>query len=276
MSKSLESQVWKSALSSELKPIAAVMADMGNDDGLGIYPSVAYLAWLLGRSERFIQSGLKKLCKLGVLDRVSNAAGGRGLTPRYRLSGDSLPERPTWSDSRKGEICAPFSKGAIYDQKGANGSEKGAQFAPDPSEKDSLQDTSGKSRAIPREKPLQAEADKTRKHPKIPAPLDLLTIFPDLRELIPGFNLDAHVKKWCHYYRSQPRNKLRTLDEWSESFQYWMADKIPNENGNGAVHEQSRFESASERNVRYIRESLAEEDNYQDPSLLLATGTKPR
>lgn len=117
---------------------------------------------------------------------------------------------------------------------------------------------------------------------KVETPSDLLTIFPDLRILLPGFNLEAHVKKWCHYYRSVPKNKLRTLDEWFESFQYWMADKTPNGNGATNGKQQSQFESSSERNVRNIRESLARfatdgsDDNHQDPALLLTAGVKSR
>lgn len=135
MSKSLESQVWQSALDPELKPVAAVMADMGNNDGLGIYPSIEYIAWLLSRSERSIQTAIKKLVKLGVLDRVAFAKGGRGLTPRYKLDASKLPERPSWADVRKGATVAPFvagEKGETNDVKGAEFSEKGANSAPDP------------------------------------------------------------------------------------------------------------------------------------------------
>ncbi len=67
MSKAIEFQVWRSALDCELKPLAAVMADMGNDDGLGIYPSVGYLAWLIGRSERAVQYQLQRLVDMGRL-----------------------------------------------------------------------------------------------------------------------------------------------------------------------------------------------------------------
>lgn len=136
MSKSLENQVWHSALDAELKPVAAVMADMGNDDGYGIYPSVAYIAWLLSRSERSIQTALKKLVQLGILDRVANAKGGRGLKPRYQLNADALPERPKWRSERKGAESAPFTvapKGCNEQQERVQStSQKGENPAPDP------------------------------------------------------------------------------------------------------------------------------------------------
>lgn len=66
---------------------------------------------------------------------------------------------------------------------------------------------------------------------RIPCPFDLLEIFPDLSEILPHPDLETHVKKWCHYQRSQPRNKLRTAEEWNQSFQYWMADKPVDGNG---------------------------------------------
>lgn len=138
LSKNLESQVWRSALKGELKPIAAVMADMGNDDGRGIYPSVAYLAWLLSTSERAIQNKLKELNSIGIVRRVTNKEGGRGLVPRYRLYANKLPKRISWQELRKGEHSAPFSespeiKGEEIDAKRVqNSTVKGAEFAPDP------------------------------------------------------------------------------------------------------------------------------------------------
>lgn len=138
MSKNLESQVWRSALKGELKPVAAVMADMGNDDGRGIYPSVAYLAWLLSTSERAIQLKLKKLDELGIVRRVANRQGGRGLVPRYRLYANKLPKRISWQEFRKGAISAPFDeaaeiKGEKTDTKRVQlSTQKGEESAPDP------------------------------------------------------------------------------------------------------------------------------------------------
>lgn len=99
MSKAIESQVWKSALSGELKPIAAVMADMGNDDGEGIYPSVGKLAWLLGVTERAVRYQLAKLKELGIVED-SGVGGGRTTTQR-RLLIENLPTRPPWKTKKE-------------------------------------------------------------------------------------------------------------------------------------------------------------------------------
>ena len=45
----LAGKVWQSNLHPDLKPLAAALADIGNDDGTSIYQSVEYMAWLLGR-----------------------------------------------------------------------------------------------------------------------------------------------------------------------------------------------------------------------------------
>jgi len=85
MSSDLVGKVWRSDLAKELKPLAVCLADRGNDDGEGIYPSVSYLEWLLGWSERTVRSGMAALRAMGVLVAVQNEKGGRGKIPTYRL-----------------------------------------------------------------------------------------------------------------------------------------------------------------------------------------------
>ena len=72
--------VWQSNLPRRLKPVAAALADIANDDGTSIEPSIAYVAWLLGDSgdegaldpsapvpgERAIQSAIAELRALGL------------------------------------------------------------------------------------------------------------------------------------------------------------------------------------------------------------------
>ncbi|MGH9561986.1 MAG: helix-turn-helix domain-containing protein [Terracidiphilus sp.] len=67
MSGLLAGKVWLSNLRPQLKPLAATLADIANDDGTSIYPSVAYIAWRLGSSERSVQRGLSDLISLGAL-----------------------------------------------------------------------------------------------------------------------------------------------------------------------------------------------------------------
>jgi hypothetical protein len=105
MSGFLAGKVWQSALHPDLKPLAAALADIGNDDGTSIYPSVAYMAWLLGRSTRSVQDNLRKLRAQNVLKVVTDTKGGRLRTTEYRLVESALPTREEW---RKHAITAGF------------------------------------------------------------------------------------------------------------------------------------------------------------------------
>lgn len=111
MSGLLAGKIWQSGLDPHLKPLAAALADIANDDGTSIYPSVAYVAWLLGRSERSVQTGLAELRKSCVLKVVAYRYGGRGNTTEYRLIEDNLPKRASWKQYRaqKGAAFAPFA-----------------------------------------------------------------------------------------------------------------------------------------------------------------------
>jgi hypothetical protein len=93
----LAGKVWQSDLHPDLKPLAAALADIGNDDGTSIYPSVEYMAWLLGRSTRSVQGNLSKLRSIGVLVIVSGGKGGRRKTTEYRLVESALPTREKWA-----------------------------------------------------------------------------------------------------------------------------------------------------------------------------------
>jgi hypothetical protein len=108
----LAGKVWQSALAPHLKPLAAALADIANDDGTSIYPSVAYMAWLLGRSERAIQNGLSDLRAQRILRVEGRGCGGKGHPTEYRLIESALPKRPPWKEHRqqKGETVAPFDQ----------------------------------------------------------------------------------------------------------------------------------------------------------------------
>ena len=130
MSGLLAGKVWLSNLDCELKPLAATLADIADDDGTHIFPSVAYVAWRLGRSDRSVQLGLAALVRISVLELVGHHSGGRGLTREYRLIEANLPSRPPWKSPRKGESASPFlkvssaAKGEIGTAKGCNPQQK--------------------------------------------------------------------------------------------------------------------------------------------------------
>ena len=114
MSKELESKVWASGLAGHLKPIAALLADIADDDGSSIFPSIARIAWSIGShdcdekapNERTVQRFMKELVDLGVLVFVGwrrnkkpvpggaiRKPAGPGATMEYWLDERALPER---------------------------------------------------------------------------------------------------------------------------------------------------------------------------------------
>jgi len=97
----LAGKVWHSNLDADLKPLAATLADIGDDDGLNIYPSVAYVAWRLGCGESTVRRGLSRLRDMGVLAIVSGGKGGRSNPTDYRLVEEKLPARETWKEYRE-------------------------------------------------------------------------------------------------------------------------------------------------------------------------------
>lgn len=124
MSDYLSGRVWQSGLDGDLKPLAAALANCGSDDGTSIYPSIAYLAWKLSRSERAVQYGMEKLKSLGIITVLKNGKGGRSKVPDYRLVEDALPVRPKWVAPQIGR-----EKGAIYDIKGCKLEQERVQVA---------------------------------------------------------------------------------------------------------------------------------------------------
>lgn len=113
MSGLLAGKIWQSALDPKLKPIAAALADIADHDGSHIFPSVAYIAWLLGddpeppkqgeapRMERTIQRGLQTLKRMGVLVEVNRrraafSKSNSAIVPEYQMVEAALPQRKAW------------------------------------------------------------------------------------------------------------------------------------------------------------------------------------
>ncbi len=129
MSGLLAGKVWQSALDPELKPLAAALADIARNDGSKIYPSVAYVCWLLGRSERGVQAGLAKLREAQIISIVRQG-GGRGNATEYCMNVEALPTRVPWGETRaeqNGAADAPFE-----DKPRNLRHERVKQAAPDP------------------------------------------------------------------------------------------------------------------------------------------------
>jgi hypothetical protein len=103
MSGLLAGKVWRSGLAAVLKPLAACLADEGNNQGHNIYPSIGYLAWKLGISSRSVQRRMTELRKLGVICEVSKKRFGRISVPNYFFDVSKLPHRKSWSETRQGD-----------------------------------------------------------------------------------------------------------------------------------------------------------------------------
>jgi biotin operon repressor len=103
MSGLVAGKVWRSGLPAVLKPLAACLADEGNNQGQNIYPSISYLAWKLGISSRSVQRRMAELRQLGVICEVSKKRFGRISIPNYYFDVSKLPHRKSWSETRQGD-----------------------------------------------------------------------------------------------------------------------------------------------------------------------------
>ena len=90
MSGRVVSAVFGSILPAWLKPYASALASFAADDGSHVYPSVATLARLVGRSERSAQRALHELRARGVIKREHGP--GHHRAPRYHFRAIALPQ----------------------------------------------------------------------------------------------------------------------------------------------------------------------------------------
>lgn len=99
-----------------------------------------------------------------------------------------------------------------------------------------------------------------------------------------GYSSDECKRCWEWQFSQRWRDTPVNWMTVKRDIGSWKAKGESLQNGNGATSgkQQSQFETASERNVRNIRESLARfapdsgDDNHQDPALLLTASVKPR
>lgn len=99
MSGLLAGKVWLSALPSHLKPLAATLADIANDDGTSIYPTLEYVAWRLGAGVRTVSRNIGELVDMKVLTEITPAHHHR--PPEYHLDESKLPKRESWGANKK-------------------------------------------------------------------------------------------------------------------------------------------------------------------------------
>jgi hypothetical protein len=94
MSIRLMSAVWELELPHPEMLVALALADHGDDDGAGIFPSQGRIAWKSGYSSRRVRTILHKLETLGLIVKVSEAVGHRGT--EYRMVVSAVPHKPPY------------------------------------------------------------------------------------------------------------------------------------------------------------------------------------
>lgn len=109
MSIVLLNAVWNSDLERELRLLALALADIADDDGFSIYPSVARMCWKTKCSERQVRNALRSLETMEILEQVEPA---RQHTPAsYRFHVEKLPTRLPFHMTLRGAENAPLSQG---------------------------------------------------------------------------------------------------------------------------------------------------------------------
>lgn len=177
----------------------------------------------------------------------------------------------------------------------ANSRKLGIPISSDPSE--ITTETTSDITTLTREPPRQPGSDDEHdaKAPKYsiaemehPPPAVMAAIRDEISSKYSDIPFDKfYVKWWRKNFRlggvGRKAGDKATVRQYAVSIDgYFETVSEGWTNGNGSNGKQSNFESASERSVRYIRESLAldlsdngEGDNHQDSALLLTTSTKP-
>jgi len=89
MSGRLVSAVFDSALPAWLKPYAAAFASFALDDGTRVYPSIARIARMVGRSARSTQTAATELRQRGIL--LVDVQHARDRATRYVFNAAALP-----------------------------------------------------------------------------------------------------------------------------------------------------------------------------------------
>jgi hypothetical protein len=91
MSKHVESLVWEVAFpTSTQKLLMLRVADYADDDGQGVYPSIAEVARQTGASERQVQYAIRSLETCGLLERVQDGGTKDRRTNVWRVNVDLL------------------------------------------------------------------------------------------------------------------------------------------------------------------------------------------
>ncbi len=240
--------------------MAACLADIASDDGRNIYPSIPYICWLMGKSERAIQYQLKTLVSQGVLVVVSESTRPGEYT-EYRIDEDNLPKRKKWSEVRKqnggsvlkrGAKIAPIEQGKGVQkttEMGAINDTMGAINDISPYYDPSLDPSP--TRAAPQPLPRLPGSDEefNSKLPQVhysklrePDFFDY-DIVAEMKLMYPALDVRGLFQSWVGARivqrglgKSRPRAKS-TLPEYAQDFQNYLDACVSRQqNGNGNGH----------------------------------------
>jgi hypothetical protein len=143
--------------------VALALADHGSDDGQSIFPSVAYIAWKVDKSDRQVQRIIRQLEQIGLLVKVADAH--RYKPARYRMNTSAAVSKPARQgghsyvtpDSLRGDIAMSIQGRHSYVRQGRHPDV--TLTVKEPLLKPSLGETSLHAEALPL--PPEAEARST-------------------------------------------------------------------------------------------------------------------
>jgi hypothetical protein len=145
MSIRLMTAVWEQDIPLRPKMLLLALADWADDEGGGIYPSLATAGRKSQMSDRTVRRWIARFLDMGVLTAETERTGGRGITTHYRLNLDVVERRSPWPGLQR------RTNGT---QRRTNGSEKADNECPG-IRQDPLVDPSGTQR--PRSRPPRHE-----------------------------------------------------------------------------------------------------------------------
>lgn len=117
--------VWERQIGGRDQQILLALADMCDDTGGSLFPSMEYLAWKTGLSVDTIRRALRSLAAVGALIKLSDPTPR--MSARYRLNLDVLPKKPVFVKKR-GDIEGWQSARSGV----ANCQVRGSKLLPDP------------------------------------------------------------------------------------------------------------------------------------------------
>jgi hypothetical protein len=123
MSVKIMAQVWELDIDHSDLIVLLAMADHADDDGQNCYPSVGYLAWKSGYSDRQIRRVLRTLEFTGIITRVAHEEGGRGYATEYRIDPAKGDKKSAFTPDKRRTFTTV--KADIHDTKADTGVHKG-------------------------------------------------------------------------------------------------------------------------------------------------------